>query len=319
MNILRTAFSFASPGGSQGRLSVFIFHRVLPQTDLLFPNEPDAQSFARTLDWIKSWFNVLPLDVAVNHLKRQDLPPRAAAITFDDGYADNRTIALPILEQHGLTATFFIATGFLDGGRMWNDTVIESVRLCEDKILDLTSLELGIHFIANTIEKRNAIQAIISKIKYLPITERVSLTEKIANIANVKPPDNLMMTSAQVVELRKAGMQIGAHTVSHPILATISLSEAREEISTSKKFLEQLLGENITLFAYPNGKPSVDYKPEHKTLIRELGFESAVSTKWGAANHSSDIYQIPRFTPWDRSKLRFGIRLLRNFLSPIAP
>ena len=57
-----------------------------------------------------------------NGLLKGDLPARPAVITFDDGYADNRTVALPILQAHGLTATFFVATGFLDGGRMWNDT-----------------------------------------------------------------------------------------------------------------------------------------------------------------------------------------------------
>ena len=191
--------------------------------------------------------------------------------------------------------------------------MIESVRRCKESVLELTPLELGIHCIANTIEKCHAIQDIIGNIKYLPVTERTDLTEKIANIANVNPADNLMMTSAQVVEMRAAGMQIGAHTVSHPILASISLDDAREEIMSSKKCLEQLLGEKITLFAYPNGKPGVDYKPEHAALIRGLGFDSAVSTAWGVAEYSSYIYQIPRFTPWDKSKFRFGIRLLRNF------
>jgi peptidoglycan/xylan/chitin deacetylase (PgdA/CDA1 family) len=315
MNILRTALSLASPGGTQGRLSVFIFHRVLAEPDPIFPDEADARSFSRILGWIKSWFNVLPLDVAVDRLKQHKLPPRAAVITFDDGYADNRTIALPILQQHGLTATFFIATGFLDGGRMWNDTVIESVRLCQKDSLDLTPLELGRHNIATTSAKRNAIQSIIGKIKYLPVAERVKLSDEIAKVAGARLPDNLMMTSAQLIEMRAAGMQIGAHTVSHPILASIAPEQAREEISASKNSLEQLLGKKITLFAYPNGKPGVDYKPEHAALVRELGFDAAVSTAWGAASSSADVYQLPRFTPWDKSRLRFGVRLLRNIWS----
>ncbi len=312
MNILQTAFSLTSPGGASGRLSVFIFHRVLSESDPLFPDEPDARQFDLMLGWIKSWFNVLPLDVAVNRLKRGDLPPRSAAITFDDGYADNRTIALPILQQHGLPATFFIATGFLDGGRMWNDTVIESVRQSVTQELDLTSLELGRHPVADIGEKRDAIKSIIGQIKYLPVSERADLTEKISELAGATPPDNLMMTSAQVAEMHDAGMQIGAHTVSHPILTSISLQQAREEIANSKCHLEQLLGERISLFAYPNGKPGIDYQPEHAALAKELGFEAAVSTAWGTATISSDVHQIPRFTPWDKSRLRFGIRLLSN-------
>ena len=80
---------------------------------------------------------MIPLDVAVDALKTGKLPARAAAITFDDGYADNRSIALPILKQHGLSATFFIATGYLNGGRMWNDTIIEAIRRSEAKKLEI--------------------------------------------------------------------------------------------------------------------------------------------------------------------------------------
>ncbi|WP_163360867.1 polysaccharide deacetylase family protein, partial [Escherichia coli] len=88
------------------------------------------------LGWLRSWFNVLPLDEAAQRLKDGSLPARAAALSFDDGYADNHDIALPLLQKHGLPCSFFIATGFLDGGRMWNDTLIESIRLSTKPLLD---------------------------------------------------------------------------------------------------------------------------------------------------------------------------------------
>ena len=122
-------FEWASPAGTKARLQVLIFHRVLPVPDPLFPDEVDARRFDELCGWLKGWFNMLSLDDAVARIKTGTLPTRAACITFDDGYADNYQVALPILRRHGLTATFFVATGFLDGGRMWNDTVIESVRL----------------------------------------------------------------------------------------------------------------------------------------------------------------------------------------------
>jgi hypothetical protein len=117
-----------SPAGARGRLSILILHRVLPAVDPLFPDEVDAARFDRMCRWLTQWFNVLPLDEAVHRLSSGTLPARALSITFDDGYADNHEVALPILQKHRLPATFYIATGFLDGGRMWNDTVIESVR-----------------------------------------------------------------------------------------------------------------------------------------------------------------------------------------------
>lgn len=76
-------------------------------------------------------------------------------------------------------------------------------------------------------------------------------------------------------------MQIGAHTVSHPILARTDIKTAQNEIISSKNMLEALLGENVNLFAYPNGKPGIDYSIEHPALVRELGFSAAASTAWG--------------------------------------
>jgi len=311
---VRPLLSWLSPAGANGHLSVFIFHRVLPQLDPLFPSEVDAIRFDRIMGWVKNWFNVLPLDEAARMLKASTLPARAAAITFDDGYEDNFSVALPILKRHGLTSTFFIATGFLDGGRMWNDTVIESIRGCPLNILDLTAHRLGVHEIASAEQRRIAISAIIRQIKYLPDRQRDDLTEKLSAAAQVRPPANLMMTSGQVREMRRAGMQIGAHTVTHPILAKLELAAARQEMADSKDFLETLLGERVGLFAYPNGKLGVDYLPEHPGLVSDLDFDAAVSTNWGAANHKTDQFQIPRFTPWDRSHLRFGTRLIGNLL-----
>jgi peptidoglycan/xylan/chitin deacetylase (PgdA/CDA1 family) len=129
----------------------------------------------------------------------------------------------------------------------------------------------------------------------------------------VRPPDDLMMSSEQVRGLRRAGMQIGAHTVSHPILAKLQAQEAADEMGRSRDALQALLGEKVGLFAYPNGKPGTDYLPEvHPALVRELGFDAAVSTRWAAARRGEDVFQIPRFTPWDRGRLKFGLRLARN-------
>jgi peptidoglycan/xylan/chitin deacetylase (PgdA/CDA1 family) len=161
-------------------------------------------------------------------------------------------------------------------------------------------------------DKQAAIDTLIKHIKYRPVSERISLTEEIARLAKVHLPQNLMMTSAEVKAMRQAGMQIGAHTVSHPILARLTDEQARQEIGDSKRFLEQLLGECITVFAYPNGKPGEDYSPQSVEVVRRLGFDAAVSTQWGASRMRDDPLQIKRFTPWDKTRLRFGLRLLKN-------
>jgi peptidoglycan/xylan/chitin deacetylase (PgdA/CDA1 family) len=310
--MFKKLLGWASPTGPKARLSVLIFHRVLPEPDALFPEEIHARRFDELCGWLAAWFNVLPLDQAVARLQDGTLPARAACITFDDGYADNYSVAMPILLRHGLTSTFFIATGFLDGGRMWNDTIIETVRRCQAGVLDLSDVGLGSHPLGGIAAQQAAIGALIGQIKYRPIDERVSLTEEIARIGKVQPPNNLMMTSNEVKAMREAGMQIGAHTVSHPILARLTDEQARQEIGDSKRFLERLLGERITVFAYPNGKPGEDYSPQNVEVVRSLGFNAAVSTQWGVSRKGDDPLQIKRFTPWDKTRLRFGLRLLRN-------
>lgn len=313
--MIRKLLSWASPHEEAARLSVLIFHRVLPEPDQLFPGEVDARRFDQICGWVKSWFNVLPLDSAVARLRDGNLPERAACITFDDGYADNYQVALPILQRHGMTATFFIATGFLDGGRMWNDTIIESVRACKLQKLELDSLGLGSHGVGTLAEKQAAIAALIAQIKYRSVEDRVTTTRAIAAQAQVQPPDNLMMTSHDVKKMHGAGMQIGAHTVNHPILARLTREEAYLEIQRSKVTLEGLLDVRIGLFAYPNGKPEEDYNAQSVDVVRELGFDAAVSTRWGSSTRGDDLLQIRRFTPWDRSKLRFAARIWANLRS----
>lgn len=306
----RSVFHFLS----HNKVVILIFHRVLRTPDPIFPNELDANRFNQIMVWIKSWFNVVSLDAAVKAIKEKNIPRRTAVITFDDGYADNHDVALPILKKHGLPATFFIATGFLDGGRMWNDTIIESVRHCQEQYLDLSILKLGCHKISTPDQKRAAIEALILNIKYLPTTERDDITECVSKISKMPDVKDLMMTSAQIQALDSAGMQIGAHTVSHPILARTELNNAYIEIGESKNKLEKLLGHKIETFAYPNGKPGIDYLPEHPTLAKELGFSAAVSTTPGVASLSSDLFQLPRFTPWQRKKFNFFAQMTQKYI-----
>lgn len=310
--LLKVAFTLASPTGRRGKLTILIFHRVLAERDPLFPEEADIRRFDEVMHWVKTGFNVLPLDEAVDRLKRGLLPARAAAITFDDGYADNLIHATPILQKHGLPATFFIATGFLDGGRMWNDTIIESVRAATESEMDGGFLGLGRLSLQTINDKRAALDQLIPAIKHLPGAQRAEVVTRIAESCQAMLPNDLMLTSNQLRVLRNTGMSIGAHTVNHPILAKMDDSAAKREIADSRDFLEGLLGERIHLFAYPNGRLSGDYTRIHAEIVKSLGFDAAVTTNWGACSAASDPYQLPRFTPWDRSAWRYGLRLLIN-------
>jgi peptidoglycan/xylan/chitin deacetylase (PgdA/CDA1 family) len=307
----RAVTRLLSPGGKRG-LSILIYHRVLPKKDPLFPAEIDAADFDKQIGILKSCFNVIPLIDAVRLAHSGNLPARAACITFDDGYADNAEIALPILLRHQVAATFFIATGFLNGGRMWNDTVIELVRRAPGQAIDARSIGLGIHSIESMAQRQSAISNLIAQLKYLPLDERLTQVNRLRDLVNIELPGDLMMTSAQVSQLHRAGMGIGGHTVSHPILAKLPDTLARAEIAEGKLALEDIIKDQVKLFAYPNGKPGEDYRAEHVAMVKELKFEGAVSTAWGAMKKNQDLFQLPRFTPWDRSRLRFTMHMARN-------
>lgn len=312
MTLWRALFAGASPGGPHGRLTVTMYHRVLPERDPLFPEIPDAATFEADVRRLQSWFNVLPLDEAVERLDAGELPPRALAITFDDGYADNCDVAVDVLERLGATATFFIATGYLDGGRMWNDTVIESVRRCPGPTLDLEALGLGSWPVASTAQRRAALEQLLPKIKYLPPGRRTEVVDRIAELAGAPLPGDLMLTSAQVRRMHERGMTIGAHTVTHPILSNLDDAAARAEIEGSKAKLESLIGAEVRLFAYPNGKPGDDYRDVHADMAQAAGFRASFSTVAGAVKRTSKRHQLPRFAPWGPTPARTALQLLDN-------
>ncbi len=300
--------------GRQGRkLAILLYHRVLSEPDPLRPDEFDKVAFQLQMEALSNCFNVLPLDRAVELLRNGALPPRAVSITFDDGYADNEAIALPILRDMGLTATFFVATGFLDGGRMWNDSVIEAIRLARSGSLDLSDAGLGVFELNTDRQRFAAIAAVLPKLKYQPPGERdVAVKRLIAGVGE-SLPDNLMMTSAQVRHLAASGMTIGAHTVCHPIVRNLTDDDAQVEIQRSRDTLEEITGSPVNVFAYPNGRPETDYGQRDVDLLGTLGFKAAVSTAWGVCSRRSDVMQLPRFTPWDRTSGRFVMRMLHNY------
>ena len=308
----RVALHGLSTASAQ-RLSILIFHRVLPQKDPLFPGEVDAVRFNQLMALVAANFRVLPLMDAVQALEDGRLPSRALSITFDDGYADNHDVALPILQRHGLSACFFIATGFLDGGRMFNDTVIESVRQSPLQQVDLGDLGLGRAELATPAQRVLAIGQVLYKIKYLAPQDRLHALARLQQL--LRPgalPDTLMMTSAQVRAMAAAGMEIGAHTVCHPILCAVDDHSAEQDISASRHTLEGLTDQTVALFAYPNGRPDQDYADRHAAMVHRLGFRAAVSTAPGVARTGDDRYQLPRFTPWDRTPGRWLARLVNS-------
>ena len=229
-------------------------------------------------------------------------------MTFDDGYANNCDVALPILAAYKIPATVFIAPAFLNGGRMFNDTIIESLRRAPTE-LDLRSEQLGVLRLTDLQSRVHAIEKVITALKHLEPQQRWEAAERIRRRCGAPLPDDLMMSDEQVRKLHRAGIEIGAHTITHPILTRVDANTARREIEDSRSRLEEIINAPVRSFAYPNGRPIRDYDATHVAIVKECGFDFAVSTAWGAATSGSDYYQIPRIAPWDASTFRYGMRM----------
>lgn len=296
---------------SPRRLSILLYHRVLGESDPFLPQAPTAADFDWQMQVLASHFTPLPLSVALERLDNGTLPRRAVAVTFDDGYADNLLYALPVLQKYRIPATVFVSSGFIDGGLMWNDAVRESLRGMPSGSLDLDDLGLGVYTIGDAASRRAAIRQITTTIKYRTPVQRQAVVDALAARAPGLPRD-LMLTREQLGALAAAGIEIGGHTVNHPILATLGTEEAEWEILQGRRDLENLLGSPPTLFAYPNGKRGEDFVDAHADLVRRAGYRAAVTTDWGVSTVASDRYMLSRFTPWDATPQRFLLRLLWN-------
>lgn len=292
-------------------LQVLNYHQVLTVWDPLRPDEVTAAQFNLQMQWISQYFNPLPLSHALELQQQGKLPPRAVAITFDDGYENNVSVALPILTQWQVPATFFIASDFLDGGIMWNDRVIETVRRWPGKALAAQWLGVPVLPLSNDRERYEATLVLLRALKYLPFEERQAAVAKLCDVTELPA---MMMSREQLQSLVDHQMEIGGHTCSHPILTQLSPERAAAEIDDNRRYLAGLLEQTPVGFAYPNGQPGKDFDRSTIALLQQSGYQYAVTTGHGVRGPQGDSYQIPRFTPWRKTRWGFLLQLAQNYL-----
>lgn len=308
LNCLKQLTNITSSLYWKKRLIVLIYHRVLDKPDFMRPGEIDISAFTWQMDLLASYFNVLPIDEAITCLISNTLPARAICITFDDGYSDNFYNALPVLTARSLPACFFIASGYLNNGRMWNDTIIESFRNIDKKSIDKNIINTEGWKFSTQEQRALAAQYLIRKIKHMQIGQKY---QYINHLESISPdlPNDLMLNDQQVKALFDNGMTIGAHTVTHPILVKMSDTDIQSEIADNRTALQNIINSEVNLFAYPNGKVGDDYLPEQTKIIKDLGFRAAFTTHLGSIKQDTDRWQLPRFRPWDDKPESFMLRL----------
>lgn len=302
----------------RNRLLILSFHRVLPADDPFRRGDITVEAFERICASLARFFRVMTLGDAAHRMREHGtLPDRALTLTFDDGFADNAELAAPILARHGLKATFFVSTGFLDGSIMFNDAIIEALRTARRDTLDLSELhgELSGTRRLDTLDARVALsKELEGTLKYREPQERLVLTRKLAKLVAADDAPSLMMVPEQVAQMAEQGIEIGGHTVNHPILRQLSGEAALEEIQAGRNRLQAITQQRIDSFAYPNGRPGQDYDAGTVTNVEAAGFTQAVTTAWGTARCDDDPLQLPRLTFWDRRALTFVPRMLSYYV-----
>ncbi len=311
--ILRQGIGLLSSQRATGKLLILTYHRVLENYDPVI-DEIDADHFRQQMETLSKYFNVVSLAEGVERLQAGTLGPGSVCITFDDGYRDNYDVALPILSALNLPATFFIATGYLGNGIMWNDVIIESIRKTSLQYIDLREFGLDLYDIKDDEQRTRLVGMLLGMWKYKPVEERNYLAKKLNDLALVKLDERIMMTEEEVCALSRSGMEIGGHTVNHPILTCANSVEVKEELSNCKSTLESLLGRGVRFFAYPNGQSGKDYNLEHANAVENAGFCAALTTNNGCIDKKSNLFELPRVSINHITPFRFGSSLARGYV-----
>lgn len=299
---------------SKNKLSILIYHQVVRDPDPMRPGDPDAALFRWQMKLLRNHFNPLPLATAVHLLERGTLPANSVCVTFDDGYLNNLEVAQPILQELAIPATVFVATAFSGGRNMWNDRLIDLLGRPEVATINLDALDMEHVTLGDWVSRRSQVDNIIPMLKYKDYREREKLVDQIYLDNGATESDRKMMSQDDVIALARKGIDIGAHTVDHPILKTLPEAEQSQQITGSKQALEEILNQEVSGFAYPNGRPGADYDGPTRELVKDAGFQYAVSTNWGISTQHTNKFELNRFTPWDATPARFHLRMLRNIL-----
>jgi hypothetical protein len=237
------------------------------------------------------------------------------AVTFDDGYRDTYTQAVPILRQYGIPATVFLAVGAIESGQApWYDKIFLALKAYPGEELKV-HLDQPRRFLLMAPGARlHAASQIMLWLRKQPTAKRREFCAELeARIA--LPQHELsgrMMTWEQVREMQEAGISFGAHTLTHPPVSRLTEDEVGPELLHSKQILEQRLGRPAPDFAYPFGQPAdcgntADW-------LKRCGYRSAVTTVPGLNRAGSDLYSLRRFYMEEVHCVSlFALRLSRAF------
>ncbi|MEZ5358259.1 MAG: polysaccharide deacetylase family protein [Candidatus Zixiibacteriota bacterium] len=294
------------------KLLILMYHGIVEKDINVWTQVPVAE-FDRQMAWLKKNYTVVPLEDAIDMLRgNKPMPDYTAAITFDDGFLNNKTIAYPILKKYNLPATIFLSTSLIDDtndldGLLWPDFVTCLIRMTKTDKLDMQDIGLSEYTLDSPAARDAATNTIVEQFKKESNDEKIRKIKFIKELAGIDCLDADStcykgMSWDDVIELDKEGLiSFGAHTISHPILSRISEDDIRREIVESKNIISQKLGKEIKTFAYPNGNPE-DYN-EYARKIAQQNFICTLTTEEALNAIGDDVYSLRRVGPGNKTTL----------------
>ncbi|MGC2541497.1 MAG: polysaccharide deacetylase family protein [Candidatus Sulfotelmatobacter sp.] len=251
-------------------------------------NDPDAlnvEGIRLQFAYLRRHFQVIPLVQLVEQLSSgRALDPRIVALTIDDGRRSCYEFLFPLMKEFELPATFFVVSSFIRGEDwIWTDKVIWlSQQTNAPKELAPDQLEgLCRSLNRKRPEERNA------------WIEAMGRTMNLA-CPRTAPAKFAPCSWSELQEMADSGlMEIGSHTVTHPILSTLTDEESWDELTRSRAQIEEGLGRTVNCFCYPNGMPG-DYRPSQVQQVRQAGYACSVIAEFGMVRRGSDRYRLPR-------------------------
>ncbi len=285
LRVLQSCGIFSVTRALSSRMArILMYHNFSgPQGD--DPNALNVQGIRRQFTYLRRHFHVVPLlQLAEQVASGHELDRNMAALTIDDGRRNCYEFFFPLLQEFELPATFFVVSSFIRGDDwIWTDKVI----WLSEQSQPPEGLVPG------------KLDAVFKCLNRMRPEERNARIEGMAKSGGITFPRTIpaKYQPCSLCELREMAdsglMEIGSHTVTHPILSSISDEESWKELTRSKAQIEEGIGRTVNCFCYPNGMAG-DYRPSQVQQVAQAGYACSVIAQFGMVNRASDRYQLPR-------------------------
>jgi peptidoglycan/xylan/chitin deacetylase (PgdA/CDA1 family) len=324
---------------------ILLYHRIAERENDPWGLNVDPGLFAEQMEALSRHGQPLPLAEAVRSLHERRTRDRFISVTFDDGYADNLTVAKPILARLGVPATLFVPTTYVVSGREpWWD-LLQRLLLEPSTFAPVVELEIAgqvhrwalgdaarydeetalryrewnvemppptlRHFLCTTLH---------ALLRPLPYAEQHQALAALAAQRQAERSElvrHRVLTAEEVRRFVEPGAyDVGSHSATHPMLSRLPVGEQRREVRGSRTRLEEIVGGPVTMFAYPYGGAG-SYTAETKQAVIDARYEAAFINRDGAIDNGSDRFELPRFQVknWD---VREFSRHLRKWLRGVS-